>query len=41
MIGAYFQNILGKIDILHVCEIISDDDEQFWKDAVYKAYGFE
>lgn len=41
MIGAYFHNILGKIDILHVCEIISDDEEQFWKDAVYKAYGFE
>lgn len=41
MIKADFHYILGKIDILHACEIISDDEKQFWKDIVYKAYGFE
>ena len=41
MIRASFHNILGKVDILHICGIISDEEKQFWEDRVYKAYGFE
>lgn len=40
MIRAHFHNILGKVDILRICEIISDEEKQFWEDIVYKAYGF-
>ena len=41
MIRAYFHSILGKIDILHICGIVSDEEKQFWEDRVYKVYGFE
>ena len=36
MIRAYFHSILGKIEILHICGIVSDEEKQFWEDRVYK-----
>lgn len=41
MVRAFFHSILGQIDILSVCEVISDSERQFWQGLVYKAYGFE
>lgn len=41
MVGLFFHSILGQIDILSVCEVISDSERRFWESLVYKAYGFE